>query len=187
MKAWKTRSRKVLLEHSNYLTVENHSVELPDGRVIDDWPWVITPDFVNVLAVTRQGEFIVFRQTKYGIAGPSLAPVGGYIEPGEDTLSAAKRELLEETGFEALEWVSLGQYRVDSNRGAGSAHFYLALGAEKVKEADSDDLEEQQLHLLGFTELEAALMSFQFKALPWTAIVAMALQYYRANELRIVQ
>lgn len=182
MDSWKTRSRQVLLEHSKFLTVENHSVELPDGRVIDDWPWVITPDFVNVLAVTKEHEFLVFRQTKYGIEGTSLAPVGGYIEPGEDPLSAAKRELLEETGFEAPIWVSLGQYRVDSNRGAGSANFYFALGAEQGQGIDSDDLEEQQLLLLNINELEAALMSFQFKVLPWTALVALALQYYQANE-----
>ena len=182
MNSWKTRSRQVLLKHSKFLTVENHSVELPDGRVIDDWPWVITPDFVNVLAVTREGEFLVFRQTKYGIDGTSLAPVGGYIEPGEDPLSTAKRELLEETGFKAPKWVSLGQYRVDSNRGAGSAHFYLALGAEKVKDIDSDDLEEQHLLFLNITELETALITFQFKVLPWTSIVALALQYYKANE-----
>ena len=182
MNSWKTLSRHVLLDHSKFLTVENHSVELPDGRVIDDWPWVITPDFINVLAVTKENEFLVFRQTKYGIDGTSLAPVGGYIEPGEDPLSAAKRELLEETGFEASNWVSLGQYRVDSNRGAGEAYFYFALQAEKVIDIDSDDLEEQQLLLLNITELEAALVSFQFKVLPWTAIVAMALQYYKANE-----
>ena len=182
MNSWKTRSRQVLLEHSKFLTVETHSVELPDGRVIDDWPWVITPDFVNVLAVTREGEFLVFRQTKYGIDGTSLAPVGGYIESGEDPLSTAKRELLEETGFEAEKWVSLGQYRVDSNRGAGFAHFYLALGAEKVKDIDSDDLEEQHLLFVNITELETALLSFQFKVLPWTCIVALALQYYKANE-----
>ena len=185
MDSWKTLSRQVLLKHSKFLTVENHTVELPDGRVIEDWPWVITPDFVNVLAVTQGGEFLVFRQAKYGIEGTSLAPVGGYIEPGEDPLSAAKRELLEETGYKAQKWLSLGRYRVDSNRGAGSAHFYFALQAEKVNDVDSDDLEEQHLLLLNVTEIEAALMSFQFKVLPWTAIVAMALQYYQANELPV--
>ncbi|MCJ7662178.1 MAG: hypothetical protein MUO67_23790, partial [Anaerolineales bacterium] len=76
MNSWKTLSRQVLLEHSKFLTVENHSVELPDGRIVDDWPWVITPDFVTVLAITKENEFLVFRQTKYGIDGTSLAPVG---------------------------------------------------------------------------------------------------------------
>ena len=121
MQQWKTLSRHVVLEHSKYLTVENHEVELPDGRVIPDWPWIITPDFVNVLAVTDEGKFVCFRQTKYAVDGTSLAPVGGYMEPGEDPLAAAKRELLEEAGCEASDWTDLGQYRVDSNRGAGTA------------------------------------------------------------------
>ena len=84
MNSWKTLSRRVILEHSQYLKVENHTVELPNGQVIENWPWVITPDFVNILAVTQGGEFLVFRQAKYGIEGTSLATVGGYIEPGED-------------------------------------------------------------------------------------------------------
>jgi hypothetical protein len=53
MQPWKTVSRKTILNHSRYLVVESHAVQLPDGRVIPDWPWVITPDFVNVVAVTE--------------------------------------------------------------------------------------------------------------------------------------
>jgi ADP-ribose pyrophosphatase len=83
------------------LSVEAHTVELPDGRVIEDWPWVVTPDFVNVVAVTEAGEFLLFRQTKYSIPGLTLATVGGYLEPGEEPLAAAQRELREETGYAA--------------------------------------------------------------------------------------
>ena len=40
MKPWTTRSRRTLLDLSPWLSVEEHVVELPDGRVIEDWPWV---------------------------------------------------------------------------------------------------------------------------------------------------
>ena len=82
MKPLKTVSRETVLEMGKFLTVEKHSVELPDGRVIPDWPWVITPDYINVVAVTDDGKFPIFRQTKYSVEGTSLAPVGGYIDPG---------------------------------------------------------------------------------------------------------
>jgi ADP-ribose pyrophosphatase len=175
MESWKTLSRRIILDHSTFLVVEEHTVELPDGQVIDDWPWVITPDYVNVVAVTRDGLFPCFRQTKYGIEGTSLAPVGGYLEPGEDPLEGARRELLEETGYEAEEWSPMGSYRVDASRGAGIAHFFMACQAQRVSEPDSDDLEEQELLLLTREEVQDALASGDFKVLPWATIVSLAL------------
>ena len=179
MNPWKILSRETILNHSKYLAVENHTVELPDGKVIEDWPWVISPDYVNVLAMTEKNEFLCFRQTKYSVDGTSLAPVGGYLEPGEDMLAAAKREFLEETGYEAPEWIHLGDYIVDGNRGAGKAHLYLARKARYVKEADADDLEEQQLLLLSRSEVETALAAGEFKVLGWATVVALALNYLR--------
>lgn len=177
MESWKTLSRKTILDKGKYLRVEDHTIELPDGRVIEDWPWIVTPDYANVLAVTPEGDYLVFRQTKYSVDGPSLAPVGGYIEPGEAPLTAAKRELLEETGYAAENWVSLGSFPIDGNRGAGVAHYFLATNAREVAAIDADDLEEQELLLLSKDEVKEALKAGEFKLLPWMGIVALALQY----------
>lgn len=167
--------QKIILEHSKYLTVEEHVVALPDGQVIRDWPWIITPDFINAVVMTEAGQFVFFHQTKYCVDGVTLAPVGGYLEPGEDPLEAAKRELLEEAGYEAPEWTSLGHYCVDGNRGVATAYLYLAQGARQVTQPDADDLEEQELLLLSRDEVESALKEGQFKVLPWAAVVALAL------------
>jgi ADP-ribose pyrophosphatase len=180
MQSWKTLSRRVILKHSRFLTVESHTVQLPDGQTIPDWPWVITPDYINLVAITEKNSFLFFRQTKYGIEGTSLAPVGGYIEPGEDPLAAAQRELLEETGYEAPDWTGLGQYTVDGNRGAGTAHFFLARNARRVGRPQADDLEEQELLHLSLADVEEALESGQFKVLGWIAVVALALLRVRA-------
>lgn len=177
MRPWKTVARSTILAYSRFLTVEQHRVQLPDGREIAEWPWLITPDYINVVAVTESGHFLFFRQTKYAVEGTSLAPVGGYLEAGEEALAAARRELLEETGYDAEEWVALGRFAVDGNRGAGNAHLFLARNARPVAEPAADDLEEQQLLFLTRAETEAALASGEFKVLAWATVVAQALHH----------
>jgi ADP-ribose pyrophosphatase len=177
VKTWKTLSRRVVLDYSEFLIVEEHTVELPDGRVIADWPWVITPDYVNVVVLTEAGRFVFFRQTKYALQGVVLAPVGGFLEPGEEPLAGAQRELLEETGFEAPEWIDLGGYRVDPSRGVATGHLFLARGAQPVAEPDADDLEEQKVVYLSRAELEAALAAGEFQVLAWATVVLLALRY----------
>ncbi len=179
MNSWKTLSRQTILNHSKYLIVENHAVELPSGRVIPDWPWIITPDYINVVAETAGGEFLCFRQFKYAVGETTLALVGGYIEPNEEPLACAQRELLEETGYQASEWISLGSYRVDGNRGAGIANLFLARGARRVSEPNVDDLEAQELLVLSRAELQAALAAGEFKVIAWAAAVALGLQYLK--------
>ena len=101
LRVWETVSRKTILNYSKFLTVESHTVKLPDGEIIHDWAWLIIPSAAIVLAVTDDNRFLCFRQTKYALEGTSLAPVGGMLEPNETPFDAAKRELLEEMGYEA--------------------------------------------------------------------------------------
>ena len=182
MQPWKTIERRTLIEHSKFLSVEEHTVELPDGTVIDDWSFVITPDFINVIAMTTEDKFICFRQTKYAIDGISIAPVGGYIEKNEDPLIAAKRELLEETGYQASEWTYLGKYNLMPNRNPAVGYAYLARGAQYTQPIDSDDLEEQELLLLDQDELEQFLVNGEIKVSAWVNTIALALFHLKSQK-----
>ena len=175
MQSWKTLARKRVVDFGKWLKVEDHTVELHDGRVIENWLWIITPDYIIVLVETDDSKFLCFRQTKYAIDGTSLAPVGGYLEPGEVPLACAQRELLEETGCVAREWISLGSYIVDANRGAATGHLFLARGAYYAQPRNADDLEEQVLLFLSRAELQAALAAGEFKVLAWATVVALGL------------
>ncbi len=177
MQTWKTLSRRMVLDRGKYLRVEDHAVQLPDGTIIPDWPWIITPDYINVLVEDETEHFLCFRQEKYAIEGVSLAPVGGYIEPGEQPLVAAQRELREEMGMVADAWVDLGAYRVDANRGAGTGYLFLARHARRVAEPNADDLEAQELVSLTRDALGTALRAGEFRVLAWATVVALALLY----------
>jgi ADP-ribose pyrophosphatase len=176
LQPWKTISRLTILDHSRFLSVESHNIQLPSGDVIEDWPWVIIPDAAIVLAKTQEDAYLCFRQTKYAVEGTSLAPVAGMVDENEDPLDAAKRELQEEAGYVSGSWTHLGSYVVDPNRGVGKVDLFLAREAGKVSAPNSDDLEEQELVFLSRQELQAALMAGEFKVLSWAACVALALQ-----------
>ena len=176
MRPWKTLNKRTIYDQAPWLVVELHSVELPGGRVIPDWPWIKTPDYINVVAITEDDTFLCFRQIKYGIPGSTLAIIGGYLEPGEAPLAAAQRELREETGYEAPVWIDLGHYLVDPNRGVANGYLFLARGARRVAEPASDDLEEQRLLHLTREEIENAMANGEFKVLAWAAAVAFALK-----------
>jgi ADP-ribose pyrophosphatase len=167
------------------LRVERHRVQLPDGETIEDWPWVVIPSAAIILAYTKDEQFLCFRQTKYAVEGITLAVVGGMIEENEEPLLAAQRELLEETGFRAEEWVEMGSYWLDPNRGIARMYLFLALNAQKVAEPDSDDLEDQQLITLTRRELEGALRNGEFKVLSWAAAISLGLKYLEDHEILI--
>jgi ADP-ribose pyrophosphatase len=184
LRVWETVSKETILNHGKFLTVENHVIKLPDGRIIPDWPWLIIPSAAIVLAVTEAKQFLCFRQTKYAVEGTCLAPVGGMLEPDETPLEAAQRELLEEMGYISANWVDLGSHLLDPNRGIATMYLFLALNAKKVAEPSGDDLEDQELVVLSRNEIEQALRAGEFKVLAWSAVVAMSLNHLYLSERR---
>lgn len=173
----RTVERRPLLSVGNgrFLKVEQHVVELDDGRRIEDWGWVVTPEFINVVPVLADGRILCFRQEKYAARGLTMGLPGGYLEAGEEPLAAAQRELREETGYGGGRWTALGSYVVDGNRGNGRGHFFLAQDVFWQQPADADDLEALEPRLLTPAEARAALLAGEFQVLPWSACLALAL------------
>ncbi|KAL3938555.1 MAG: hypothetical protein SGBAC_006556 [Bacillariaceae sp.] len=154
---------------------------------IDDWLWCDETDSIIALVHEAEtGKYILFRQKKYAIPGPpTLATVGGLIEPGEEPLEAAKRELKEELQMECKDWVALGTYRTASNRGAGIGHLFLAQNAaisdQQIAEIKGQhDLERQDIIRCTEDELLEIVLEGKFGEIKWAAAAAFALLRLRA-------
>jgi ADP-ribose pyrophosphatase len=175
MRAWRTLARRVVLSYQPWMEVAVEKVELPDGRTIDDFLAVKTRDFAMVVAFTDDGRIVMERSYKHGTRRVALSVPAGYIEDREDALSAAKRELLEETGYEASDWSALGSWTVDGNYGVCTEHAFVARHARKTADPQSDDLEETEIELRTVDEVVAALRSGEIAQLSTAAAVASAL------------
>ena len=89
------------------LDVRHDRIKLPDGNE-SAREYVMHPGAVLILPLLDNGELIFERQFRYPLGRAFLELPAGKIEPGEDILNTATRELLEETGHSASEWRYLG-------------------------------------------------------------------------------
>jgi hypothetical protein len=117
---------------TKFARFEIHSVKTEDGHIINDWLWADERSHVNILVhLKEEDKYLLFRQKKYGLLEPKLALVGGLFEEGDTPEGCAHRELLEETGLQAEQMISLGSYRVQVNRGGGMLHAFYAKNCVK--------------------------------------------------------
>ena len=90
---------------------------------------------------------------RHGVGDITHLFPGGIIDEGETPLDAAKRELLEETGFGGGEWRTMGTYVPHSNYGGGKVHMFRVNSVKKVQEPNSGDLEETNIHLFKYDSI----------------------------------
>lgn len=97
--------------------------------------------FVVILGITDDNKIMMTRQFRIPINGISYEFVGGYIEDGEHPTQAAKREFLEETGYECKKIWHIGTLKAGVNKSNTTGYIYVATNFVK-KEKDLDEFEE---------------------------------------------
>jgi ADP-ribose pyrophosphatase len=171
---WRVRERRLVLDADPWLRVWSEDLELPNGREVDEFFTIEMPDYVVVVAVTDDGLIVTERGYKHGARRICVSLPAGFVEPGEDPAEAARRELLEETGYCAQRWESLGSFINDGNRGSGEGHLYLARGARRVADPDSGDLETVSIELVSLNDLLAATRRGEVGDIPNAAAIGLA-------------
>lgn len=110
-------------------------------------------DWVNVVAVTSADQVVMVRQFRHGAGGVTLEIPGGIIDPGEQPIESAARELLEETGYKAPMLEPLGVVNPNPALFGNCVHTFLAANAEPVAEISNPGHEETLVTLVPRSQL----------------------------------
>ena len=120
-------------------------------------------DWVNVVALTPSGQSVMIRQYRFGVGYTTLETPGGMVDPGENSLQAAKRELMEETGYSAQQWQYLGAVEPNPAFHNHLCHHWLATDVELVGTQQQGAGENIDVELMSVEEIRQATQQGELK------------------------
>ena len=159
---WKTLESQYLIQRP-WLTARKDIVRLPNGTIHPEYYILEYPDWVNVIAISSDGEFVMVEQYRHGLGDVFTELVAGVIESGEHPLAAAKRELLEETGFGGGDWILLSVISQNPASTNNLTYCYLAVGVKKLRPQNLDKTEDIRVRILPEETVREMLVNDKIK------------------------
>ena len=174
MMNWKTVDEQVVYTAQPYLKVLKQTVEISNGKLIDDFFQVHLRDFVVVVPVLQDGGILMLRQYKHGPGRVSLTFPGGFVEDGECVKEACLRELEEETGYRANTLIHLGEFVDNGNQRGCLGNYFVAAGCTPMTAPHSGDLEVMQIETRSVKSVDLALTEGEFAIIHHASAWSMA-------------
>ncbi len=162
MEKWKTLDSEYIIRRP-WLTARRDRLLMPDGTIHPEYYVLEYPSWVNVIAIDREGRFVMVRQYRHGLDDIFTELVAGVAEDGESPLEAARRELLEETGYGGGDWELMTVLSANPGSQNNLTYSFIARDVEPSGERHLDATEDVELHLLSRDEVFDLLNSSEMK------------------------
>jgi 8-oxo-dGTP pyrophosphatase MutT (NUDIX family) len=137
--------------------------------------------WVNIIPITACRKIVLIRQYRHGIRDFTLELPGGIVEKGDTPKDAAHRELLEETGYNTTNMISLGAVHTNPAFMNNRCYTFLATDVEKVSKQELDAREDIVIELLPVEEIPGLIKK---GVITHSLIVAAFYRYYFEYGLR---
>lgn len=145
---WKVLKSENILKIGPWLSVRQECVELPSGQQIPTWFVLEFPDWINVIAITKDGKMVMEDQYRHALGETHYEICAGVIDPGETPLQAAQRELSEETGFGGGKWELFMTLSPNPTNHNNMSYTFLATDVEPVTTQHQEQTEDIRVHLM---------------------------------------
>lgn len=121
-------------------------------------------DWVNIVAITPKKKVLLVKQYRFGTGEITLEIPGGTLDQGESNpKAAAKRELMEETGYSSDKLIFIGKVAVNPAIQDNYCHFYLAKDVKLIGDQNLDPAEDIEIDLVHLKEIEGMIKQGMIK------------------------
>jgi 8-oxo-dGTP pyrophosphatase MutT (NUDIX family) len=176
--AWKRLRSERLLE-TPYFALRSDRLRLPGGAVKDPYYVVERPDAAIIFPLTGEGEVVLVRQYRPPLERMELGLPAGLVEEGEKPEDAARRELLEETGYSGDQWEPLGSLASSPSLKDNWAYLFLARGVDESAPPDPDEHELVEVVRVPVGDLTGLIRSGEIVSSSGVAAIMLALERLR--------
>ena len=154
---WEVLSSRHIVQRDEWLSIREECVKLPNGVVIPSWYIFEFPDWINVIAITKEGRFVIIDQYRHAVQTTNYELVAWVVDKGETPIQAAKRELLEETGYGKGQWSYFMHLSPNPTNHNNTSHTFLVKGVERISDQHLEKSEDIRVHLFTSIEVEQML------------------------------
>lgn len=156
MDNWKVVDSKYIIQEP-WATLRVDRLMMPNGNIKEEYYILEYPSWVNMVALTEEGQLVMVRQYRHGPQEVMVELPAGVVEVNEDPAFAARRELLEETGYAFDDCKYICKLYANPATSGNLTYTYLLTGGKKVQEQELDDSEDIEVVLMSVAEAKQLL------------------------------